>query len=111
MADFPLIALESLQSKERWRDPILKSYARSGAFKGRRLQAVKKKSFPVVLPKITTADKATLEAFYDANRANVFNFWWADIPATVFSVIFADELDFARSTPILWDVTILLEQV
>lgn len=111
MADFPLMALESLQSKEKWRDPIIKSYTRAGGFKGRRLQSVKKKGFPVELRTLTTTEKGTLETFYDANRLGTFNFWWADIPGTVYVVTFADELQWSRDMPIHWNVTVLLEVV
>lgn len=113
MADFPSTLVQGRESREIWIDPVLVSRARGGGFKGRLLQSAKKRGFEVVLPRLTAAQKATLESFYDANRALTFNFAWNDAPSTVYVVAFAtrDGLTFTRSMPLHWDATVLLEEV
>lgn len=113
MANYPSSIVQEQSSKEPWRDPMELDYARSGGAKGRRLQAAKKRQFMVTHRHVTTAQRATLEAFYDANRSVTFTFAWNDAPATTYTVIFADKdgLDWDRDGPILWRVTVKLAEV
>lgn len=86
MATYPDLGFEE-GSIEDWADPLLLSTSRGGGTKGRRLQAGKKRLFRV-LHVLTAAERATLEAFYDANRAVSFDFAWNGV---TYSVIFADK--------------------
>lgn len=112
MADFPSTLGQGLDSKEIWIDPILGGRARGGGFKGRRLQAVKKRGFEVILRKLTAAERTTFETFYDTNRALTLNYSWNDAPGTVYVVAFAnrDGISWQRVSPLLWDATVLLEE-
>lgn len=111
MADYPSTLGQEVKSREPWRDPIVASYSRSGAFKGQRLQPAKKRVFVVEHRQLTAAEKAAFETFYNANRDVTFNFWWADAPGTVYVCAFAGELEWVRSKPTLWDVTVPLVEV
>lgn len=92
---------------------MIVSYARSGSFRARRLQAAKTRVFVVEHKSLTEAEKTALEAFYDTNRSLAIDFAWAHAPGTVYSAFFADEagLDFrhVHGTE-YWDVTVELAQ-
>jgi hypothetical protein len=109
MADYP--ALDQYPgSQEVIRDPVIVDYARSGDTKLMRLQAAATMGFVVEHRNLTTAQRDTLKTFFTTNRSNTFNFWWLDIPGTIYVVAFADQngLSFRRGAGILWDATVNL---
>jgi hypothetical protein len=112
MADYPAALVQSHPAREPWRDKLLVSYSRGANFKGRRLASAKKRDFEFAHT-LTSDERATLEAFYDANRLLTFNFWWTESPGTIYVVAFSDEngLDFKRVEGGYWGVTITLAQV
>ena len=112
MADFPSALAQGMESEEYWIDPMLTSRARGGGFKGRRLQSAKKRGFTVRLNKLTPDERATLETFYDANRATTFNFAWNDSLTDVWIVAFADRdaITWRRAGPDIWDADVRLEE-
>lgn len=113
MASYPSSIPQDPDSEEIVRDPILVSYARSGEVKGRRLQPAKKRSFVVVHKFLTASEKSTLQTFFDSNRAVTLTFAWNDAHGTTWTVIFSDPsgLSWKRSRPLLWDVTVRLDEV
>ena len=113
MASYPSAIPQDPDSEEIVRDPLLVSYARSGTVKARRLQPAKKRSFVVVHKFLTATEKATLQTFFDTNRALTLTFAWNDVPATTYTVIFSDPagLSWRRSRPLLWDTTVRLDEV
>lgn len=113
MASYPSSIRQHPDSEEIVRDPLLVSYARSGAVKARRLQPGKKLTFVVVHKALTTSEKATLQSFFDSNRAVSLTFAWNDAPSTTYTVIFADAngLAWRRDGPLRWAVTVRLDEV
>lgn len=113
MASYPSSIPQDPDSEEIVRDPLLVSYARSGAVKARRLQPAKKRSFIVVHKFLTASEKSTLQSFFDSNRSVTLTFAWNDAPGTTYTVIFADPngLSWKRSRPLLWDTVVRLDEV
>lgn len=113
MADFPnTVYPDYKQSSEGWRDPLLKDYSRSGAFRGRRLQPGKKKPITLAFKLLTNAERTTIETHYDAHRALTFNFTWPDGSGGPYVVAYADQggITWVKSSPGRWDATIVLEE-
>lgn len=113
MANFPATIFPDYKvSSEDWRDPMLKDYARSGAFRGRRLQTAKKRRINLVFKLLTNADRGTLETHYDANRDLTFVFVWPD-SGLGYTVAYANDnaISFQRSAPNRWDATVILEEI
>ena len=112
MADYPAALAQVTGSREQWRDPAEVSYSRAGGFKARRLQSAKKRGFVVEHKFLTSAERSTLEAFYDANRTGTFNFAWNDAPGDVYVVAFAskDGLTFQCAKGLYWDVSVELSE-
>lgn len=97
MADYPSSIPQHKSSREGWVDPTLEDRARSGSYKGRQLQAAKKKLFTVVHRQLTPTQKDTLETFYDTNRALAVTFAWNDAPGVTYTVRFSgDGFDWER---------------
>lgn len=113
MPSYPSSLPQAADSTEEWSDPLLVSYARSGGIKARRLQSAKKRVFVVRHQFLTTAQVATLETFYNANRAGSFDFAWNDSPASTYSVVFADGngLQFSRAAGNYYNVAVRLAEV
>lgn len=87
-------------------DDTLISRARGGGVKIRKLFAARKDSFKIVHKNMTNTDKNTYQAFYDANRTNVFTLTWPGVGgAYTFSVYFAGPLVWTPNIIGLWEVT------
>jgi hypothetical protein len=67
MADYPSIPY-SITSSDSRRDPVIVSVARSGKPKVRRLYPAPRRAFTLSHAALTDAQRATLEAFLNANR-------------------------------------------
>jgi hypothetical protein len=63
---------------EKWRDPLIKSFSRSGLFHGQRLQPAKKRTIVLKFVTLSNSERSTIEAHYDANRTLTFNYTWQD---------------------------------
>lgn len=108
MADYPSIEIDTQGSKESWMDQRLVTRTRAGGPKVRLLGEAKKRAFMISHRGIADSDKATLEAFYDANRdSDGFNLTWFGI---VYTVIFGDEkgIDFTPLSGSQWDAALTL---
>lgn len=84
--------------------------AESGATRGRSLYAATSYDITVIHDLITTAQRATLLAFYAANSTNTFGFE-ADEDATIYTVIFINEPQSTPIAPNVWRVTSQLQGV
>ncbi len=110
MAAYPDIGFEE-GTVEVHVDPLLLSTARGGGTKARRLFAAKKREFRLV-HRLFGAEKATLEAFYDANRLLTLQFTWPGTGAT-YTVIFADQsgLQLKPLQADVWEASVILREV
>lgn len=95
-------------TSELWRDPMLMSSSRSGTSRGRRLASAKKRVYEVSHLSLTAAERATLEAFYDANRAITFTF---TILGNSYTMIFSGDLQWEPMTNNLWNVRVPMVEV
>lgn len=78
MATYPTFTdAPSRSSKERWLDDLQVDRATNGTPKVRALYTTPKRAFTVVHEFVSAAEKATLEAFYLANRLLTISFVWA----------------------------------
>lgn len=113
MADFPSIAPSYKASGEPSRDPLLADFSKSGAFRGRRLQPARKRTFILGFKALPSADRATLMSHYDAHRSTTFNFTWMDGSGGPYVVAYADQegIEWTKSGPALWDGVITLVEV
>lgn len=113
MASYPSSFIQDQSSREEWRDPMIVRYSRAGTVKARRLQEAKTRVFIVEHKNLTTAQRDTLETFYDTNRAITLSFAWNFDPGTVYTVIFADPkgLSFKHTGNGHWNVSVELAEV
>lgn len=78
MAAYPTFACgQSLGSTETILDDIVVDRASNGVPRLRAFYTATKKQFSVLHERITPAEKATLDAFYQTNRLLSFTFVWA----------------------------------
>ena len=108
---FPALSF-SLGSEEAVKDGVIVDRAMNGTAKGRNLFTTKKRSFSLRFTATTAANKATLEAYYDANRATVVAIPWTD--AVTRNCIMTG-IKFAPGPNLpsgrRWDVIITVEEV
>lgn len=109
MADYPTIATDVTGTQESWVDEVLISRARSGSVKARRVASGKKRMWRLAYRFLSSSEKATLESFYDTNRATTFTFTWNGTPYTV---IFGEgPIAFDALKAGLWSASVTLVQV
>jgi hypothetical protein len=84
MADYPSIPF-ILDSKEKRKDPVLLSIARSGAPKARLLYDRPRREFTLVHRGLTDAQKQELDAWLEANRTTTWQITW---PCKVGGVVY-----------------------
>ncbi len=107
MAAFPFTA-HGVDSTEAVFDGIELDRASNGAARGRVFYTAKKRRFRIVRRALSTTDKATLETFYDNNRALAVDLIWKD--GVVYSCLMT-EIEFAPVGVNRWDAEVRMEQV
>lgn len=108
MSAFPSLPW-TLDSRERWTDQREVVTATNGARRGRSYQAAKTRAFDLDFKLLSDADKATLEAHYDAHRTLTFDFTWRD--GATYTVIYGDkDIDFGTRSATRWSGKITLEE-
>ena len=108
MANYPSFGqLDS--SQETIQDGLLISRASNGAARGRSLYAAKKRGFTVA-HNLSAADKATLETFYDTNKALSVTFVWAGDSVSR-TCIFPSPPKFTPLAGPRWEAEVALEEV
>lgn len=75
MANYPSLT-QTLESDEAFVDDLSIDRAVNGAAKGRAFFTAKKREF-TVRHILTTAERATLDSFYDSNRTLTVAFTWS----------------------------------
>lgn len=105
MADYPALLIDQSGFKEIWQDEVLLSRSRAGGVRGRLLSTGRKLEWDVPHRFLTAAEKDAFEAFYDANRALVFNFTPLTTP---YEAKFGDPLglDWRPEEEDRWSVTV-----
>lgn len=111
MAAYPTFAYNPSQSStEEMLDDVQIDRASNGAAKGRAFYTTPKMKFTVVHEGLSAAEKATLMAFYAANRALEVDFLWVADSVT-YTVIFSAPPKPAITSGLHWSVTTFMEQV
>jgi hypothetical protein len=95
-------------SQEIWDDDLLSDRSVNGSVRARAFFASKKRRF-LVKHLLNATDRATLETFYDTNRALVLTFTWPP-SGVVYSCVFARAPRFNHGRT-LTDVEVELLQV
>lgn len=110
MASFPTLSIApSLASAETTADDLQVDRATNGTPRVRALYSAPKKSFSVVFDGASAADKATLAAFYLANRLLAITFVWA-ADAQSYTCYFAAPVQYKRLPGARWQITVSLVQ-
>lgn len=98
MADYPNIPF-ILESKEKRKDAVLLSTARSGAPKIRRLYDRPRREFNIVHRGLDDVQKKTLDDWLEANRMTTWNITWpCKVGGVVYTVLDKEgENDWSKS--------------
>lgn len=110
MSTYPTLG-QSKDSTETRISGITIDRATNGLTRGRSFFTSDKKTFTVVHSTITTAQKTTLEAFYNTNKNNSFIFLWVADGFTYTCIFAEDAIQFSIITKGYWDATVSLAQV
>ena len=111
MSAYPTFTYNPSQSSaEELLDDVQIDRASNGAAKGRAFYTAPKMKFNVVHEALTAAEKATLMAFYFANRLLEVDFLWVADGVT-YTVIFTAPPKPAIAPGLRWTVTTQMEQV
>lgn len=89
---------------------VVVNRAESGATRARSLYDAVSYDIVVIHDLITTAQRASILAFYAANAGNTFGFQAAE-DATIYTVIFTNEPQSTPIAPNVWRVTTQLQGV
>lgn len=109
MSAFPTLPWTK-KSRERWIDDREVRRATNGAARVLSRQDAKKKAFDLEFDLLQDAEKASLEAHYDAHRTIAFDFTWRD--GVTYSVVYgAKNGDLGIESVIRWSGKLTLEQV
>ena len=81
-----------------------------GTARGRSTYAADKSTFKITHPSLDSTDKATLDAFYAANRLLEFGYTSPTDSATR-SCIFAEPIKYKRLFGNYWDAEVMIEEV
>ncbi len=100
---------QDINSTETVLDDVQLEYAANGKLRGRAFYAAPKKEFSVVHT-CTTADKTTLESFYNTNRVTSFDFTWI-IDNTSHTCRFKGPPQFSMIGGEFWTATVPLAKV
>jgi hypothetical protein len=107
MAQFPVFMFDS-ESTEEWIDDLQLDRATNGAARGRALYAARKLRIRAAYKALTTAQRAQIEAHYDAHRGADFAFVWR---GTTYTVAYPkDAIRFAQVGS-FWNFYVTVEQV
>ena len=110
MATYPTFAdTPSRNSRERLLDDLQVDRATNGTPKVRALYTTPKKAFTVVHEQASAAEKATLDAFYSANRLLPITFVWAADGLT-YTCLFASPPVPELAAALRWTITVDLIQ-
>lgn len=99
---------QALTNKETGIDDRQIDRATNGKARGRMFFTSQPKSFAVVHPGITTAEKDSVVAFRSANLSGSFDFTWANDSATYTCIFDKQPPEYTRLAGGRWDVTVYL---
>ena len=106
---YPVMA-QDYQSKEVRLNGRQVVRATNGSVKVRSFYTTEKKTFTIVHPNITDAEKATFEAFYAANLLNSFAFTWAADGVTYTCLFGAQDPQYKPVNFGFWTITVDMVQ-
>lgn len=109
MANYPSF-LQTRVSDEQILDDIVIDRAVNGGVKARAFYTARKKVFRIRHKCLLAADRATLDAFYEANRLITFTFTWA-ADDVAYTCLFSGPIKYTRAGGGRWEADVNMVQV